>query len=111
SITFFGVVKGAFLQGGAAKKCVLIVVNLWWIGGKSWCVDARFSAVKNMPSFSTFFFTRDAQDLGSSPTERVCGVEGRIWTSDTGAAALVCSDLCSCCCIATWAAGGGASMG
>ena len=26
---FFGVVKGAFLQGGMTKKCVLIVVFLW----------------------------------------------------------------------------------
>jgi hypothetical protein len=45
SITFFGVVKGRFYRGCGQKVRFnrgVFVVKLWWFGGKSWCVDARF---------------------------------------------------------------------
>jgi hypothetical protein len=32
-----------------------LVVNLWWIAGKSWWVDGQDSGSKNMPLFPDLF--------------------------------------------------------
>jgi hypothetical protein len=31
--------------------CGVFVVKLWWMRGKTWFVDRRFSVVKNAPGF------------------------------------------------------------
>jgi hypothetical protein len=32
-----------------------LMVNLWWIRGELWSVDARFPEAKNMPQFLSLF--------------------------------------------------------
>jgi hypothetical protein len=50
---------GAFLQGGLRNVRFFgwfFVVKLWWVAGKSWCVDGHFLGSENVPTFSTLFF-------------------------------------------------------
>jgi hypothetical protein len=48
-----------------------LMVKLWWMAGKSWCIDGRFPAPENMPLFPTLFlavFPTTSQGFGSSVT-------------------------------------------
>jgi hypothetical protein len=51
---FVFVVDGRFCRGfcenmGAERGFLMVIV--WWIGGRTWCVDGCFSASKNTPLF------------------------------------------------------------
>jgi hypothetical protein len=39
---------GGFAENGWFG-CGFLVVRTWWNAGESWCVDSRFSGLKNMP--------------------------------------------------------------
>jgi hypothetical protein len=51
---FFGVVEGCFCRGFCEKLRAergFLMVNLWWIDGKSWWVEGRFLTSENFPLF------------------------------------------------------------
>jgi hypothetical protein len=51
---FLRVVEARFFRGFLGKQCFfdgVFVVKLWWIAGKSWCVDGHFFGSKNISRF------------------------------------------------------------
>jgi hypothetical protein len=57
-VIFFWPWWRAIFAGFLRKWCVergFLLVNLWWVAGRSWCVGWRFSAVENFPLFLVYF--------------------------------------------------------
>jgi hypothetical protein len=58
-VDFWGLIfparwSGVFAGGFREKPCAergFLLVSLWWVAGRSWCVGWRFSGAKNVPLF------------------------------------------------------------